>query len=541
MKKNSLFLLVFTCIIAIAKSQNTGPYTVRASEEFESPKRHLVSDPIAYGNDGIIQINNKGIESFSFQQFSTDLVFQKENTVLTEGKLNERVSYERFLKIKNKTYLFVREVFKEEHKEGITALEFLPGKLDFTGIGKNLFKSSDKVRMGYTNYYTGTYSGAYEFELSKDNTKFLYTYALIPAEKKDELNNDIIGMYVFDENLKQLWGDEFKMPYTEAKMDNLGYTLANDGKVYLLAKVYEGINPKEGRGRDKKAPNYHFEVLTYDKGQKDPKMVEIKLDNRFPKSAYIYEDLTGNIIIAGFYGKGVYKPVDGAFMVKLDVTSKSVSKVNGGYYEIPSEVIKSFTSEREKRKLEKKENKEDDLGIDNLMIRGIYAMPDGSCKIVSEQYVVWVSTYYDAGCKCTRTRYDTYADDIFVLSIDKNGKLDWVKKIPKSQHSNDAAALGLSINSYVTENDLHLFYIDNIKNINLPENEAPKMHQNGRGGYLTGVTITPKGEVKKYSLGEIDVFETNFYIRQFVDGGRNNLISTERRKRKNILFSIDIK
>jgi len=82
-------------------------------------------------------------------------------------------------------------------------LEFLPDKLDFSGTAINLFKSSDKVRMGYSNIYTGTYTGAYEFELSQDKTKFFYTYALVPAEKKDELNNDIIGMYVYDENLKQ--------------------------------------------------------------------------------------------------------------------------------------------------------------------------------------------------------------------------------------------------------------------------------------------------------------------------------------------------
>ncbi|MGZ4035583.1 MAG: hypothetical protein ACXVP4_12015, partial [Bacteroidia bacterium] len=139
------------------------------------------------------------------------------------------------------------------------------------------------------------------------------------------------------------------------------------------------------------------------------------------------------------------------------------------------------------------------------------------------------------------TRYDTFADDIFVLSIDKAGKLEWVKKISKSQHAGNAAAEGLSINSMAIGNDIHIFYIDNIKNIDLPPTEAPKRHEDRKGGYLTGVTINQKGDVKKYNLGEIETYDTNFYIREFVDGGRNNLISTERRKRKNILFSIDIK
>jgi hypothetical protein len=561
MKKSIILpLIAFTFTASVIDAQVTaGPYTVRNSVDFKSPKKHLISDPIAYGDKGIIQVNIKKAVSFSFQLFDNNLVFQKENTVPTEGLLNDHVQYERAVKLKNKTYIFFRDVFRDEKKEGISALEFNPEKLDFTGKSKNLFKSSDKVRMysagslGF-GYGKSTYSiglsgngmiSPYDFETSDDNTKFMYNYALAPKERKDELNKDIIGMYVYDENLTQLWGDEFEMPYTEAKMDNLGYTLANDGKVYMLAKVYEGINPKDGRSKDKdkKEPNYHFEVLVYEKGTKTPKAVEIRLDSNFPKSAYIYEDQTHNIVVAGFYGKAADKPVDGAFLVKLDVAKGNVSKVNGGYYEIPSDIIKSFSSEREKRKMEKKEAKDEDndIGIDHLEIKDIYSMPDGSTKIVSEQYYVRVTYYYDMNCKCMKTRYDTYADDIFVLSIDKSGKLDWVKKIPKSQHASNAIAQGLSINSYAMGNEVHIFYIDNIKNMNLSEKEAPKRHEDRMGGFLTGVTVTAKGEVKKYSLGEIKTYKTNFYIREFVDGGRNNLISTERRKKKNVLFSIDIK
>lgn len=529
-------------------AQKAGPYVVKSSEEFESPKRHEIMDPVPYGKDGIIQVNAKKSESFSFQLFSNDLKFIKENTVNTETKLNEHTSYDRFFKFKNKTYLFVRDVNKEAHTEGISALEFSPKDLDFTGSSKGLFQSSDKVRtlggsgvsaLGY--FYVKGYTGAYTFDVSNDATKFLYSYSLVPKEKKDKLNKDIIGLYAFDENLNKLWGGEYEMPYTEAIMDNLGYTIADDGKVYLLAKVFENDDRKAATKDG--VPNYHFEILIYQKDSKTPKSVEIKIDNYFPKEAYIYEGNNHNIVIAGFYGKAANKPVDGAYMVKLDVEKATVSKVNGGYFEIPSEIIKAFTSEREKRKLEKKEDKdaEGDIGVDNLRIRDIYEMPNGSTKIVSEQYWVRRITYYDNSCHCMKTKYDTYADDIFVMSIDAKGKLDWVKKIPKAQHSSDAIGDGLSINSMVTGNDLHIFYIDNIKNLNLPATEAPKVHQNRMGGFLTAVTVTEKGDVKKFSLGQINDFDTNFFIRGFEDGGNNNIISTERKKKMNKLFSIEVK
>jgi hypothetical protein len=304
------------------------------------------------------------------------------------------VNVPNLVKLKDKSYLFVREVFRETKTEGITALEFDPERLDFVGTGKNLFKSSDKVRSGGfsagmwgVSFASGGF-GAYDFSTSDDNTKFLFTYSLVPKEKRDKLNKDVIGFYVGDENLKKVWSGEFEMPYTEAKMENLGYTLSNDGKVYLLAQVFDGDDAKEGR--DKKIPNFHNELLVYDKGNSTPKIIQVKLEKYFPKSVGLYQNKAGEMIISGFYGKASNKPVDGYYIVKLDIEKGTVSKVNEGYYEIPTEIIKSYTSDREKRKMEKKEKKDEDndLGVDNLKLRNIYYMPDGSTKVVAEQYVV---------------------------------------------------------------------------------------------------------------------------------------------------------
>lgn len=554
MKFKTLLMTCVTMQLVLTSNLNAqlkaGPYVVKNSEEFESPKKHLVSDPIPYGNDGIIQVNRRGLKSISFQKFSNDLKFEKENTVDLEGKFNDRVNYQSFIKFKNKTYLLAREVFRDEEVEGITALEFSPKNLDFVGTAKNLFKSSDKVQMsrfsvGFAPYGVPVYGtpadmGGYDLKISEDKTKFLYTYSLVNKERNDKINKEVIGMQVFDENLVKLWGDDFEMPYTEAKMDNIGFILSDDGIVYLMAKVYEGDTPKEGK--DKKKPNYHFEILVYSKGKKAPKIIKIKLDNYFPTEAWVYENASHDIDITGFYSKASNKPVDGAYMIKLDVETGTFTKVKGGYYEIPTDIIKSFTSEREKRKLDKQADKDEDndIGISNLEINEIYMMDDGSTKIVAEQYLVQVTYYYDMNCKCMKTKYDTYADDIFVMSISADGKLEWTKKIPKAQHANGAYGAGISINTMKVGNDIHIFYIDNIKNLNLSVNEAPKRHEDRRGGFLTGVTITSKGDVKKYSLGEIETYDTNFYIREFVDGGRNNLISTERRKKRNILFSVEV-
>lgn len=548
MKQIFQLLIAASLLPATLSGQTTGPYTIRHSAEFESPKGHPLYKAIPYDNKGIVQVNVKGSKSFSFQLFNDNLEYVKENTILSEGLLAERSTFKSMVKLNNKTYCFFRDVYKEDKTEGISALEFDPDKLDFVGKSKNLFKSSSKIRIGGTiiDYgfgESGTFSLGYTFRVSNDRTKFLYTYDLLPAERKDELNKDIVGFYVFDENLNRLWGEEIEMPYTEAKMDNLEYLLSDDGKVYLLAKVYEGVNPKD-KAKDKSNPNYNYEVLIYEKGQRIPKIIEVKLDNYFTKDLYLYEDANHKIVVAGFYTKGINSPIDGAFMVRLDVEGGTISKLNGGYYEIPSDVIKSYMSDRQKEKIEKKEKKHKDdetkeLGINNLQIRDIYAMQNGSSTIIAEQYWVEVYTHYNG--KTTTTTYKTFAFDIFVMNIDANGKLAWVKKVPKRQRSGDAMGKGLSLSSYAIGNDVHLFYIDHIENFDLPETEAPRTHMNNAGGFLVGVHINETGMIRKYNLGDVKQYETNFFIRDFIDGRNNNLIDVERKKKKNILFSIDIK
>src|SRR3954462_10938859 len=236
-KATTIAVILSFSAITLLEAQlptSSGVYTMKNSLPFESPKGHKVMEPIGYGKDGIIQVNAKGVESFSFQKFSSDLKFEKENTVSTEGKIREDNYYERFISTKNKTYLFTREVKKEAKTEGIAAIEFQPQNLDFVGKSTSLFQSTDKVKTTRKagvaiSFWSIGGTVNYDFVLSEDKTKFMYDYTLVPKEKKDKINKDIIGLYAFDENLNKLWGGEYKMPYTEAIMDNLGYTLSDDG------------------------------------------------------------------------------------------------------------------------------------------------------------------------------------------------------------------------------------------------------------------------------------------------------------------------
>ena len=102
------------------------------------------------------------------------------------------------------------------------------------------------------------------------------------------------------------------MPYTEAKMWTVDYQVSNNGKLYYLIRV------EDAGGKDYRS---HFEILVYEKGKKEPKIIELKIDDYSPRTTYLYEDKNNNIVVAGFYSKKGNPSIDGAFMVKLDATN----------------------------------------------------------------------------------------------------------------------------------------------------------------------------------------------------------------------------
>lgn len=204
----AIFTLIANQLFAQDKSS---PVKLLQSEDFESPGRHEILSPIPYGEKGIIQVNNRGIKSFNFQLFTNELRFVKEKTVEPENKLSEHASNPRFVKVGSKTYLFVRDVYRDRDKEGVSCLEFNADKLDFEAKDKKLFETSDKVA------YNGVYSfggssfedenkisfGSYKMDISKNDKAVLFTYRLRPEKRNDKLNNDVIGMQVLTSKWKK--------------------------------------------------------------------------------------------------------------------------------------------------------------------------------------------------------------------------------------------------------------------------------------------------------------------------------------------------
>ncbi len=315
--------------------------------------------------------------------------------------------------------------------------------------------------------------------------------------------------------MKKVWQHEFTMPYTEAIMDNLDFTIDANGNAYMLAKVYENEKRKE-KDKETGKPGYHFEVLKFTSDKKITQY-NISLDDYFIREASLIENSAHDIVVSCTYSKNAKgNGTDGVFLALLDQNGKVV-KYKNGYFEFPVAELEKFEKARTRRKIEKK----DDYEAPNLKVRNIEVGTDGSVFLAMEEYyyTVTTTTYNNH----TTTTYTYYYEDILGAKIDVNGNFLWIKKVPKRQKGTNAfQTLGYKLVSDAT--GYYFLYLDNKKNVDLAEDEAPKYHENGYGGQVMVAKIDPNGIVSKELL--FDTRDENIMVmpRNFKRIEGNNFI-----------------
>jgi len=325
---------------------------------------------------------------------------------------------------------------------------------------------------------------------SFDDSKILIGYRRNPLNRDDNINHDLLGFFVFDSHFEKVWGDEIKMPHTEAEMNNLAFTVGSDGTGYLLsylnkAKSFELIKITE-----------NGEVSTY----------ELNLNGDFMfQSFYITENTDGNLSCAGFYANGLdYKfswSGGGALSFNTNgilhfetTTEGDVYKIKD--YEFPLELINQNQSQRSQNKNAKREA-EGKAGIPDVKLREIETFEDGSALVIGEQY--YQRTEYTGN----GNKVFFYYQDVIALKVDAQGEVKWLKRLPKLQ--NGVKGRGGNGVKYMRGNGAHYFiYLDNKKNLNLSVNDVPEKHQDGQGGILTSYKIDDAtGSVEKHALFDV--------------------------------------
>jgi len=526
------------------------------------PYRVVDGEKFYIGKEGKMLAVKRHKKEIHIQLFDSRKPALINTKVYSETELPKGFVIEKLYTFGDKCFLFFNVWDKPNKTEQLFCREIDFDKGAFTGKNELLFKIDGKitgtplVRFGFhqSRIMGGVSLGIkinmngskkFGFSFSQDSSKLIIQYRRKPLEKRDKLNRDIIGMYVYNHGMKKQAGREMEMPYTEKKMDNLDYTVDSDGIPYMAAKVY----PENSRGTKKKNPdgkgkiaNYKIELIKVDLEKGSYKITPIEIAEKFITKLLLYESSEDNMICSGYYNtRGT--ATDGTFMFNLNKDG-GVSDIK--HHEIPVEVMNMYERKGTQKRNERKDAK-GKAQFEHLTLRECVVQDDGSIILVGEQYHVKSYTTYTNGV--ARTRYEYLYEDILITKIAANGNLAWMNKLPKRQSSRSSSKGGMSI-KYIQDKDNgnhYIMYLDNVKNIDLDIDKIPKKHVDGKGGFLTSYKVNDEsGKVSKENLFDmrdvkgINVFQFNTN-RITHTSGSEFLVETYKKGKEDILIKIKVK
>lgn len=466
------------------------PYKVYDGEKFYFSRDNQVLTVKIRGKEAVIQKFNGSGDKISF-------VAEK----LYED-LPGNVQVEDVLKFNNRYYFFYSSWDGGDvDKEQLFAREIDFAKGEFIGEGKLLFKVNGHVTgsplaiamMGGVSFGFGV-RDKFDFLMSSDKKRMLIQYRKKPTVKSDTKSWDVIGMVSYDENMKQTSSNEIKMPYTERRMDVYDYAIDGEGTNYILAKVFhDDSNDDKKRKKDEEA-NYHVELFRLKSGSKDLDISKIDVKDKFINGLWLFENPANKeMVISGYYniGKKLVN-TDGMIIIK----AKKEGQLYGlTTYEIPVDVLNEYTSNRTKKKNNKKDEK-GEAEYPYLKLKEIVFDDKGDLLLIGEQNYIEVRMRNNgmgmAGVGMNNNSYIYHYNDLIVTRIDASGKLSWIKKIPKKQ-TGYVGKGGMSYKYIFNKGNHFLLFLDNVKNFDLPLDKVPAEHSDGKGGYFTSYKIDDAG------------------------------------------------
>ena len=326
---------------------------------------------------------------------------------------------------------------------------------------------------------------------SFDRSKVMINYRMMPVTKSDVKNYDELGYYVFDSNMKKLWGKDVKMPYTEENMNNVAYGVSNSGKAQMLVT---------------NNATKSYELFTIS-GDADMKVKDLGIStDQLVRTFKMREDSEGNFICAGFYANGIEVKVNingpsvifnanGLMYFKIDAEGNVLSKDN---FDFTADFIKQNLNERLKKDVEDRE-KEGKAGIFDLFLLDFVVKEDGSSYFIGEQQYVRNELYG------TSQQQVYHFSNIVVIKVDASGKLAWMRKLAKNQ----AGVTGVGQMSYSLmqgKDADYVAFVDNPKNIDLDaDGGIPEAHKDGLGGFITTYKFNHSdGALEKHTLCDLE-------------------------------------
>lgn len=514
MKKTLLLLLLFSASTLLAQKELSNSYSYSKSnpyKNFRADNKYYFSQE----NQSLaIKIDGKEIAIQKFDSGKSNLIKEK----IYKKSLPSNYKLEEVLEVDNRYYILYSSWNGKDHKEQLFAAEvdFKNGelldnhKLIVSIEGKVSGKQEFELfKEGWYEMIDGT-KDKFDFSTSNDKKNLLVQYKKKPEIKNDKKSYAVIGLVGFDSSLNQISEKEIKMPHAERIIKTLDYRIDNASNIYMLCKVFHSDSYKS-KTKQNKATDFHLELFFLKHGSEELKISKFDEKDKLITNLTFFDTDKDFSVLAGFYNnkKENVEEINGLVVYKINRNGEFYDNV---FHEIPLDAINHY--ENGKTKTDKKENKNYTTKVEGLVIKNISVNNDSSLVIFSEQYYIHEYMYSSSGGMTTAHLH--FYNDILATKLKPKGELDWTKKISKSQVAKSEKNNILSFYYSNANKNHYLFFLDNIKNIDLPLEDMPAIYGERPDVYLAAYKIADSnGEITKTAVMQPEIIK-GFYLDTFI-------------------------
>jgi len=434
---------LFTLLTLTLVAQNKRPdLEIIIGEEIKLKKKELIDKIIGKDEDGTYVMAKYGSEVTLFY-YDNDLNQKRKNSFKLEYQKHD-LWYMGIVQMKDEFVLFTTYRDKKEKMTYLYSQMLNKESLTFS-------KPKVLAKASYEGYKKRQ-STRYSFTTSADSSYLLFVSDL-PTNKDDK---DKFGFIVYDNEMNEVWSEkEIEVDEEEDDFYRYDMQVGNDGKIYLLAKVYD-TSRKYKRGEI----NYSFKMMVYDEeGEGEPEEFDVTLEGEHVTDITFERLDNGQIQVAGFYSTDGYGQ-NGVFNMLFDA-DHTIS--NQSTTEFPTDFIVQHSSEKSKKKAKKKEAKGKEIEMYSYSIDALIENKDATITMIAEQYYTYTTSYTDANGNTHYTTHYIYGN-IIIVKFDENGDVDWMELIPKRQHSTDGGYYSGYALMQLENGNLVFVFNDNPKN-----------------------------------------------------------------------------
>ncbi len=303
----------------------------------------------------------------------------------------------------------------------------------------------------------------FAYNTSKDSSKIVF-FTPLKIEKSTEPSRCQIE--VFDNQMKELWSKDFKLPYAADKLNIEEYQVDNQGNVYLLGVVNDVGRAAKKAGK----PSYHYVVFSYSDSGELLHEYKIEAENKFISDLTFRLSDNGQITVTGFYSEKGDGGVHGVCFQRINpVTHELIVQKNSPF---DFQFRADYLTARQKEKAQKAEQSGDVQAQPELyrfLLQNLVLRNDGGALLVGEQYFMQERTYrrYN-GIGFSNSTYQTdyyyNYNDILVANIRPTGELEWATRIPKYQVTVNDKGEFSSYAMAILRDKICFLFNDNAKN-----------------------------------------------------------------------------